>query len=395
MKEPGLRLSVQATRVGTIPWALVLAFMGTTTAGVRAQELPEPDRTPYAQLSAEGLYREACASCHGMDGTGDASFLLASPVPVPDFTECSFASREPDGDWVAVAHEGGPVRGFSPLMPAFGTMLGGDLIQRAMDHIRTLCDDDRWPRGELNFPRAMLTEKAYPEDELVWTVDATFAERARSFMHEVVYEKRFGPRSQVEVVVPFGFRERESPGPGARRSWVGGLGDLVFGVKHALFHSFEAGSIFALGAEVKLPTGRERHGFGAGTTVFEAFASYGQILPGDAFFQLQGVGEFPTRSGHENEAVARGVLGWTYAQQEGWGRAWTPMFEVQAKRELASGESWAWDLVPQFQVTLNTRQHVMMNVAFLVPVTEKENRDPRLYVYLLWDWFDGGFFEGW
>ena len=39
-----------------------------------------------------------------------------------------------------------------------------------MGYIRSLCTDDNWPRGELNLPRALLTEKAYPEDE--WVVEA-------------------------------------------------------------------------------------------------------------------------------------------------------------------------------------------------------------------------------
>jgi hypothetical protein len=38
---------------------------------------------------------------------------------------------------------------------------------------------------------------------------------------------------------------------------------------------------------------------------------------------------------------------------------------------------------------------VILNAAVLVPATEREGRDPQLYVYVLWDWFDGGFFEGW
>jgi hypothetical protein len=274
------------------------------------------------------------------------------------------------------------------MMPAFGSMLGPEELQRVMDYIRTLCDDDRWPRGELNLPRAMFTEKAYPEDELVWTTDVPLGADETSFTNEVVYEKRYGPRSQIEIVVPFGFRHREGG------SWVGGLGDVVFGVKHALFHSLEAGSIFSLGGEVKLPTGKEESGFGGGTTVFETFASFGQILPSDAFLQLQGVAEFPTASAHHDELVARGVVGWSYAQN-GWGRTWTPMLEVQAKKELADGEEWGWDLVPQLQVTLNTRQHVIGNVAVLVPLTDTDARDPRLVLYVLWDWFDGGFFEGW
>ena len=71
------------------------------------------------------------------------------------------------------------------------------------------------------------------------------------------------------------------------------------------------------------------------------------------------------------------------------------MIEVQAKRELVGGEVWSWDLVPQFQVTLNTRQHVMANIGVLLPLTDADLRNTGLYFYVLWDWFDGGLFEGW
>ena len=50
---------------------------------------------------------------------------------------------------------------------------------------------------------------------------------------------------------------------------------------------------------------------------------------------------------------------------------------------------------PQMQVTLNTRQHVMLNVGVRLPLNEAESRDAELVVYVLWDWFDGGFFDGW
>jgi hypothetical protein len=31
--------------------------------------------------------------------------------------------------------------------------------------VRSLCTDKRWPRGELNFPAPLFTEKAFPENE--------------------------------------------------------------------------------------------------------------------------------------------------------------------------------------------------------------------------------------
>ncbi|MFW5904791.1 MAG: c-type cytochrome [bacterium] len=344
-------------------------------------------------MDGESLYQEACAACHGVDGQGAAPSALAFEEAMPDFTDCSFATREPDGDWIAVGHQGGPTRGFSRMMPAFGEALGEAELQRVMDYVRTLCDEPAWPRGELNFPRAMFTEKAYPEDELVWTVDAWNEEGGRSVLHEVVYEKRLGARSQVELVVPFGMRRRDAP-DGNRGGWRGGLGDLVLGVKHAVFHSLERGSILSGGAEVKLPTGTPDEGFGGGATVLESFVSFGQMLPADGFLQLQGILEFPTDRDLSDELVARAALGRTFTQGR-WGRAWSPMVEVLGARELDAGEDWSWDLAPQIQVTLNTRQHVIANVAVRVPLTDRDARDPRLYIYLLWDWFDGGLLEGW
>ena len=71
------------------------------------------------------------------------------------------------------------------------------------------------------------------------------------------------------------------------------------------------------------------------------------------------------------------------------------MVEVLAKRDLASGANTQWEIVPQMQVTLNTRQHVMLNIGFGFPVTDAGVRSSRFVAYLLWDWFDGGFFDGW
>ncbi|MFB3113233.1 MAG: cytochrome c, partial [Gemmatimonadales bacterium] len=76
-------------------------------------------------------------------------------------------------------------------------------------------------------------------------------------------------------------------------------------------------------------------------------------------------------------------------------RTWSPMVEVLSERDLVSGAKTQWEIVPQMQVTLNTRQHVMLNAGFGFPVTDAAVRSSRFMVYLLWDWFDGGFFDGW
>ena len=368
-----------------VPSVAVLAMgLATTGAGrVAAQEL--------ASLAAEGLYEQGCASCHSSDGTGTAPGTVQLDIPVPDFTDCSFSSREPDADWIAVAHAGGLVRAFDETMPAFGEAFSIEQLQMIMDHIRTFCTDETWPRGELNLPRALVTEKAYPEDEAVTTVTVA-AEGPGVVMNELVFERRFGSRSQFEVVLPFGVREG-TEGAG----WSGGVGDIEVGLKRTLFHSLESGSIFSAGGDVSLPTGDDGSGFGSGVTIFEPYLAFGQMLPGDGFFQAQGIVEVPADSekGH-NEAVLRLVLGKTIAQGElGFGRAWSPMVELLGKRELEDGGLTYVDALPQLQFTLNTRQHVIANVGVLVPVTETDGRSAQILVYLLWDWFDGGFFDGW
>ena len=156
---------------------------------------------------ARPFIREIISSNRNISLLDDYIKIPTFEEEIPDFTDCDFAAREPDGDWIAVAHEGGPVRGFSEMMPAFRGALNIEQLERVMAHIRTFCTDTSWPRGELNFPRALLTEKAYPEDE--WVIEAEAAvEGEGSVGSAFVYERRFGPRSQIEVRIPYGWRHQ-------------------------------------------------------------------------------------------------------------------------------------------------------------------------------------------
>lgn len=338
----------------------------------------------------EVIYRRACSSCHGPDGAGADSSVVGFDTPLPDFNDCSFASREPDADWIAVTHSGGPVRGFSRRMPAFGEALSLEEIQAALSYIRSFCGDDNWPAGELNLPRPLLTEKAYPEDEVVLTTTIATEGPGRVFS-EFLYEKRFGARNQIELSLPFGWQDSSA----GITDWNWGIGDIGLGLKRAFYHSRNRGSIFSLGGEVLLPTGETEKGFGNGTTTFETYAAFGQILPGDSFFQAQAGFELPVDDEKtQEEAFWRFVLGKSITEGE-FGRTWSPMLEIAGTRSFEADPSVNWDLLPQFQVTLNQRQHVMLNLGVRLPVTDRRLRDTQIVVYLLWDWFDGGFLEGW
>jgi hypothetical protein len=370
---------------GRAPATTVLVFVSVTVAClVPARALGAQDSTP--RTDAE-VFAWACAACHGADGTGAPRSQVGFDTPLPDFTECTFASREPDADWFAIAHDGGPVRAFDRRMPAFGQVLTTGEIEQALAHIRTQCDDPAWPRGELNLPRPLVTEKAYPEDEAVLTT-VVGTGPVGSVTNEFLYERRFGARNQYEVLVPVAVQQDAGGG------WSRGLGDVAFAVKRVLAHNQRRGSILSVTGEVVLPTGKETEGLGKGVTIFEPFVTYGQLLPSDAFLHVQVGAELPADTDVAgNEAFWRVAVGRTFEQGR-FGRAWSPMIELLGARELEEAEPTVWDVVPQVQVTLNRRQHVMLNVGARVPINDREGRHTRVMAYLLWDWFDGGFLDG-
>lgn len=337
------------------------------------------------------IFRAACAACHGADGKGTPQTTLGfePPSTFPDFTDCNATTREPDVDWRAIIHNGGPARGFSEIMPSFREALAADQIDKVIQYLRGFCRQGSWPRGELNLPRALVTEKAFPEDEAViqTTIDSKGAPRVTS---SLVYERRFGIKNQLELSVPFSFQQRDTG------TWFGGVGDLSLGYKRMLASSLRTGSILSISGEAILPSGNAARGLGSGVTILEGFAAYGQLLPKDSFLQSQGGVEAPTHSGDAAKAVYwRTVLGRSLAQEKGLGRLWSPMVELLADRELVTGEKTNWDVVPELQVTLSKRQHIRANVGVRFPVNNTGSRSTQVMFYLLWDWFDGGLRDGW
>ena len=337
-----------------------------------------------AQSSAGGTLRLSAGR-----GTPKSTLGFEPPPTFPDFTACKATAREPNLDWKAIITNGGPARGFSEIMPSFGEALTSEQIDDVIQYLRSLCRESSWSRGELNLPRALVTEKAFPEDEAVITT-AINAEGTPGTDLTLVYERRFGSRNQIEAAIPFSFAKQDPGG------WRGGVGDIVLGYRRLLVSSLRSGSILSLQGEAILPTGNRARGFGNGVLFFETFASYGQLLPKRNFLQFQSGIELPTRTEEANRAVYWRInYGKSLSQGMGFGRMWTPMVELLADRELASGERTNWDLVPQLQVTLSQRQHIRANVGIRFPVNDAGSRTTQLLFYLLWDWFDGGLREGW
>jgi mono/diheme cytochrome c family protein len=375
---------------------VAVVLIGTTT--VHAQDAVTPatslSHALPAEATGEQIFRTACATCHATDGRGSPSSVVGFELPLPnghafpDFTDCPTNTVEPLGDWMAVAHRGGPIRGLDRHMPAFGDALTDDQIERAVRYVWTFCEDSSWPRGDLNLPRAFFTEKAFPENEVVWTTGATMS-GTKAVSNQIVYEHRIGSRSQYEVTVPVDLQQGE-----AGAAWSRGLGDVEVALRRTFYASLPRGSIFAAGGAVTLPTGKEENGLGNGYTIFEPFAMWGQIIGANGFLQVHSGVEIPSdQTRGTNEGFLRTALGYTITGDNGFGRAWSPMAEVIVAKP--AGAPVEWDVVPQMQVSLSKLQHILLSVGVRVPLNEREERKPQFLTYFLWDWFDGGLFQFW
>lgn len=361
-------------RVRALAGAALLSFVALQAV---AQETAPP-------RTGREVYEAVCITCHGADGRGGVNPAIDNVVELPDFSDCEFAAREPDRAFLAVAHDGGPARGFSPLMAPWGHTFTEEELSLAIAHIRTFCTDNRWPRGELNLPRPLVTAKAFPEDEAVVSTSS----QSGNVVTKWHYERRFGALNQFEIIVPISSMKGSSDGRST------GIGDIALEYKRTLAHSLTRGNIFSVTGEVVLPTGSRRRGLGKGYPVFEPFATYGQLLPAGTFLQAQAGFAIPLEGGHDDEVFWRAAFGRSFEPKR-FGRVWSPMLEVLAARPLASGAKIEWDLVPEVQVTLNARQHLRLAGGVRFPVTDADERKKTVIVYLLWDWYEGGLFQGW
>jgi hypothetical protein len=377
----------------------VLLYVVSVGVSLHAQDPVTPptslEKALPANANGEQIFRATCATCHAVDGTGSPQQVVGFALPLPDghdfpdFNDCPTNTVEPLGDWVAVVTRGGPIRGLDHHMPAFGDALSPQQIESAVRYLWSFCKDSSWPRGDLNFPRAFFTEKAFPESEGVLTTGVT-SSGPKAVTNEFQYEHRIGSRGQYEVTVPVNALQQEEQS----NRWRGGLGDIELAWRSTFYASDRRGSIFAAGGAVTLPTGKESQGLGGGVTILEPFAMWGQAIGSNGFVQLHGGYEISTNQDRaSHEGFLRTAAGYTFAQDEGFGRAWTPMTEVLiAKPNDADPE---WDIVPQMQISLSKLQHILVSVGVRVPLNEREERKPEFLTYFLWDWFDGGLFQFW
>jgi hypothetical protein len=337
------------------------------------------------------VWNNGCIACHGADGRGapETSTVFTRPDTWPDMTRCDQTTPEPDSAYRAVILHGGRGLGFSQIMPAFGDLLTTEQIDDVIAYVRTFCKNDKhFPLGVLNLPRALVTEKAFPEDELVISSAANVSGPG-SWTTDVIHEQTFAGKNQLEVDVPINYARLNG-------AWTSGPGDITVGMKRTLFSSEPKGSILSFQGGILLPTGDNTRGFGTGITQFEPFAAYDQLITNRTFLQLELGADLPvSTTATPRTLFFRSAVGASVAPDRGLGRLYSPMLEFVAKRNFATGAATDWDVLPEMQVTVSRRQHIRAAAGYRKPFTDVSGRAPQISFYVLWDWAEGHFWNGW
>ena len=306
------------------------------------------------------LYRAWCAPCHGRDARGGAAASVRVGVQPANLADCATSTPETSVQWRGIVSRGGAAYGLSLDMPAFGEAASPQQISWVVHYIKSLCGDDDYPEGELNFPRGFLIEKAFPENELV------LANRGRE--QNYIFERRFGARFQIEA-------EGRTAFDGDRNNFDG----VSLAGKLDVWHSPSALAITTLGLETTPPLGRqdrwEVEPFVAfGWSPKEIVTLQGQIL--GTWEEQEGITGFEYRLG-----VGKDLGGLVPMLEAGW--------------TVPRGAPNALSFYPQMWIQLSRLGHVAGSVGVELPAVGPEPRHPKLIAFVLWDFGDAGLFRGW
>jgi hypothetical protein len=280
-----------------------------------------------------------------------------------------------------VVTHGGAALVFSAEMPAFGDALAEEDIDAVLAYIKTLGGEHNYPDGELNLFLPIRTKKAFPEDEWVWKQRFADQEGDNSWKNTLEYEFRIGERAQGVLEVTH-----------TTVDGSGEFGHFEPGMKYVLADNLEAGSIYTLGGNLGIPlsSGEDWE--------FLPYLAFGKIL-GDAWtFQGSGRLKLSLEDSDHSSAEFAGIVHWVHSP---WPRSVFPALEMVAEVPFERGtgpdkkSAVQWSILPQARIGLNKRGHVALNAGLELPLNDTERYDWRAYVYLIWDFADGGFFEGW
>lgn len=321
------------------------------------------------------IYASNCAVCHGASGAPDADSPVVEGLGVmpANFSDPLFNSREPAADWEMVIRYGGHAMGLAEQMPAQGEALTEQQIADVTAYIKSMVDTRAYPPGEMNLFLPVRTKKAFPEDEVVYVGRYTSQEGDDTLKNVLEIEKRVGRRGQA--ILEF---VHESEGS------VSELAEVEVGYKRAL--SFSATHILSGAAVVAIPVEAEGDG------ELQTYFAYGSILSPSWILQGSLRFKFPFEGFDDGSAELAGIVHYVHSP---WPRRVFPALEVVAEKPFRSANGdLEWTAMPQIRIGLTRGGHVALNLGVEYPLTG-QSWDNRYYATLLWDFADGGFFQGW
>ena len=334
-------------------------------------------------MSGAGIFAANCVTCHGPGGRPDAeSPLVQSLGVVPaNFSDALFNSREPLSDWKIVVTQGGQALGFSEKMPAFGESFSESDIDAVLAYIKTLGGEHDYPDGSLNLFLPIRTKKAFPEDEWVWKQRYTSQDGDNAWRNVLEYEFRVGQRGQGVLEVTSEVKGGDTD-----------FGYFEPGFKYVLRHNRQAGSILTAAAQVGVPLES------GSNWLFLPYLAYGRILSEAWTLQSHARIKFDLEDSDKHVAEFAAIAHWTNAPHPRWV---FPGLELVAEVPFERGdepnrkEAIQWSVLPQVRIGLNKRGNIALNAGVEWPLNESDRYDWRAYVYFIWDYADGGLFEGW
>jgi mono/diheme cytochrome c family protein len=344
--------------------------------------LPTAAADEILQRGAE-IFQANCAICHGPGGRADPDSPLVQSLGVEpaDFADALFNSREPASDWKIVITNGGPALGFSEKMPAFGEILSEEDIGSVLAFIKTLGGEHDYPDGELNLFLPIRTKKAFPEDEWVWKQRYTGQDGDNAWKNTLEYEFRVGERFQGVLEVTHETRGGKSE-----------FGHFEPGFKYVLRHDLQNGFIATFGGNLGVPMN------GGAEWELLPYLAFGKIINDAWTFQGSARLKLSVEDSDHSSAEFAGIVHWAHTH---WPRNVFPALEAVAEVPFERGsgagrkEAVQLSIVPQMRIGLNQRGHVALNLGVELPLNDKDRHDWRAQVFLIWDFADGGFFEGW
>jgi cytochrome c oxidase cbb3-type subunit III len=261
------------------------------------------------------MYRAWCSQCHGAGGRGDGESAANLRTRPRDFTNCRVVAGEADESLARVVREGGRATGLSADMPAFET-LPPQQIALLVREVRGFCPEGGWVTGVLSFPRWLLGDKAFPENEVVASPEV---QEDGTLGLGLALELRPWRRTSLELEVPL----------------RGPLDELRVapGVKHVLWFDHARRSIVSAGLSLELGP----------TPFFVAPRLMAGTQLGRAIVQASGGISWPVLAAGSYETSA--AIGVHAPVRRPWAATLAPGLAVRWDR--AEGGSPVWRLGPQ------------------------------------------------